>query len=285
MARAKSSLVLPYDVYVCVRHNSSRKDAALRSFYLCDECTSSFVEGAFHSAAPVYEGERLFGYCSLCNRRSDAIRLRQWCLCTTCERVARSMGRGMVAAQYVLDWWESNILPISPALELQQTDPPILRARGDRKTEGPKECRADFTATERSTALDALTLELKTGRSPIGAGMSQFQLDTTDCDDILTVVREKLVPGYIIHAQVVEQFDPPTSFYRAVGLWWTDVFRMGEAFQSVRRRQTEQRYAAFFKRSAFSAMETFVEEIRSERYRELSSRLRADGLPEMYRLT
>jgi hypothetical protein len=60
---------------------------------------------------------------------------------------------------------------------------------------------------------------------------------------------------------------------------------MDEAFQSVRRRQTEQRYAAFFKRSAFSAIDTFIDEIRSERYRELASRLRAHGIPAMYRLS
>lgn len=270
----------PYDIYTCVRHNAPRKDTSLSAFYLCDRCAGDIADGAFNGASPVFEGARLDGYCALCNRQLGDIRLRQWFLCGVCERVARSIGRGRVAAQHVLDWWNHNILPVASHLTLAQTDPVALRAVSvDRSMD--KVTRPDFTGIDRRTGEAVLVIELKTGRSPI-SGMSQFQLDTTDCDDILAVVREKLIPGYVLHAQVVEQFAPPTSYFKAVALWWTDIFAMTNAFVTVRRRQVEQRYAAFFNRRCFRPIESFIEQIRDQRYMELRDRILREGVPPLY---
>lgn len=276
MARSKYATD-PYDIYVCARHGAARKDTALVTFYLCDACAAAFTVSAFNNTAPGFEGPLFEGHCALCNQPLKDIRLRQWYLCGVCERVARSMGRGRVSAAHVLHWWQENIIPVAPHLTLEQTDPIELRAVG---TNAPA-AGADFTATNTKDQTEVLTIELKTGRSAIN-GMSQFQLDTTDCDQITTVVEAKLIPGYLFHAQVVEQFDPPSSYFKAVGLWWSDIYRMSEAFSSVRRRQVEQRYAAFFKRAAFSPITAFVEEITVEKYLDLAERLRVDGVPSMY---
>lgn len=280
MARSSKYATLPYDIYVCARHDAARKDAALVTFYLCDACTDAFTKRAFNGTAAEFEDPRFNGYCAHCNQQLPDVSLRQWYLCGVCERVARSMGRGRVSAQHVLDWWEKNITPMAPQLVLEQTDPIELRPTG---TGADQPAMADFTATDTESQVEVLTIELKTGRSAIN-GMSAFQLDTTDCDDILTVVREKLIPGYVFHAMVVEQFNPPTSHFKGVGLWWTDIFRMTEAFQSVRRRQVEQRYAAFFKRTCFDSMASFIEEIKERDYQRFAERLRAEGVPAMYEL-
>ncbi len=280
MAKPGKYATLPYDIYACARHGTERKDAGLVTFYLCDECSEAFTNGAFNGTGPVFEGPHFEGYCALCNQQLSDVSLRQWYLCGVCERVARSMGRGRVAAQYVLDWWVENMRPIAPNLELKQTDPIVLRPTG--AGEG-QQAKADFTAIEAESRAEVLTIELKTGRSAVNA-MSAFQLDTTDCDDILAVVGEKEIPGYVFHAMVVEQFSPPTSRFKAVGLWWSDVFRMSEAFQSVRRRQVEQRYAAYFKRTCFDSMTSFLERIRERDYERLAHRLRDEGVPAMYEL-
>jgi hypothetical protein len=74
--------------------------------------------------------------------------------------------------------------------------------------------------------------------------MSQFQLDVSDCDSIVNDMRRLNVPAYVIHAQVLEVWQPPTMGFQIVGLWWTDVYRMAEHFKKLQQRKDEQRSAA-----------------------------------------
>jgi hypothetical protein len=115
--------------------------------------------------------------------------------------------------------------------------------------------------------------------------MSQFQLDCSDCDTIVNDMRRLSVPAYIIHAQVLELWDrPPTVGFRAVGLWWTDVYRMTENFKKVQKRADENRGAAYFDRKAFGEITTFPDAVEGKSGETLVERFKREGIPQMYRL-
>jgi hypothetical protein len=135
------------------------------------------------------------------------------------------------------------ISPHVPDMMLTETDPPEVRPRGQRSDPGRK-VLADFTGFRRDQHETALFgFELKTGRkavsaSGIGAPMSRFQLDTTDCDDIMTVVAREVIPVYLIHVQVLGRAFPPTERFHGVGIWWTDQWTMSSHFQKSRGSAT-----------------------------------------------
>jgi hypothetical protein len=57
----------------CVRHLKPRKDVRLRHYFLCDACTEQWRTEAFDGNEPLYVGERVEGYCLLCNRLQNGI--------------------------------------------------------------------------------------------------------------------------------------------------------------------------------------------------------------------
>jgi hypothetical protein len=60
----------PAIVYpTCVRHTKPCKDVRLRHYFLCDPCAHRWTKEAFAESAPLYVGEKLVGYCLLCNNR------------------------------------------------------------------------------------------------------------------------------------------------------------------------------------------------------------------------
>lgn len=219
----------------CVRHLKPRKDVGLRHYFWCDACTKQWVTEAFDGHDPVATGEPLKGYCLLCNQ-AKTVRLRTWFLCDICDRVARSIGRNHVAEHAILDFWAEQVKPKFPQLVIRQNDVSSLRPRRDTDVSGRGPL--DFLVKDASTGKLLFGIENKTGRSSIRE-MSQFQLDVSDCDSILNHVRELDVPAYIIHAQVLEIWEPPTVGFRVVGLWWTDIYRMAENFIDVKMRRTE----------------------------------------------
>ncbi len=87
----------------CVRHLAPRKDVRLRHFFLCTACARKWTSEAFAGNQPLYEGDRVNGYCQLCNVK-QVVRLHTWFLCDICDRVARSIGRNHVAEQAILDF-------------------------------------------------------------------------------------------------------------------------------------------------------------------------------------
>ncbi len=277
--RGSDSQQEPITYPTCVRHAQPRKDVRLRHFFLCDSCTRRWVQEAFDGNEPCTYGEPVEGYCLLCNKVTD-VRLQTWFLCDICERVARSIGRNHVAEKAIMDFWEQQIRPRYPHLRITQNDLSSLRPRrtSDVSGEGP----LDFLVTDERNGQTVFGIENKTGRSSIKE-MSQFQLDVSDCDSILHHVRQLNIPAYVIHAQVLEIWQPPTMGFRTVGPWWSDIYRMAENFVTVKMRRMENRGAAYFKRAAFAAINTLGDDLydRSGEPR-LVSRFREEGIPRMY---
>ncbi|MBM4031413.1 MAG: hypothetical protein FJ291_06450 [Planctomycetes bacterium] len=265
---------------VCVRHQKERKDVRLRHYFLCDVCSQKWQTDAFDNAPPLYVGEPVSGYCLLCNRHQDGIRLRTWFLCDICHRVAGAIGRSHVSELALVDFWHQNVRAVYPKLALVQNDPPDLRPR--RETDRSGAAPVDFLVRDEDTGNVLFAIENKTGRSSIRE-MSQFQLDVSDCDCILNEMRSHGRPVYVVHAQVVELWHPPTVGFRAVGMWWTDVYRLAEHFVAVRMRRTEMRGAAYFSRKAFLPIEDFPAALRGERDFALVERFRREGVPQLYR--
>jgi hypothetical protein len=278
----------PYGSYVCARHGDPAWDTSLANLFLCDDCADLWRAEAFADAAPEYVGQTVDGYCLNCNLRRPDCRLRQWLLCGTCERVARSIGRSVVAERFVAERWRESVEPHAADLELLSTDVPTLRRR-DRDTTAAKRSEIDFAARDRNTGEVAFGFELKTGKSHIsgiaqvGARMGQFQLDTSDCEDITTVIELEGIPVYLLHVQVIDRAFPPTLQYVALGAWWTDVFRMNEHFRHVQRRPRETRDAAYFDTAMFEDFHTFGAHVTSGAAERLAERLRDEDIPTLYR--
>lgn len=264
---------------MCVRHAQPRKDVRLRHCFLCDLCSEKWAAEAFDGNRSLWSGEVLKGYCLLCNAHSE-VRLRTWFLCDICWRVAASIGRNHVAEKSIVNWWQENIERNHPHFRIEQNDASSLRPR--RKTDVSGESPIDFLVRDTRNGEVVLALENKTGRSSIRE-MSAFQLDISDCDCIIHDVRKLNVPAYLIHAQVLEVWEPPTWGFRAVGLWCADIYSMAANFRDVRTRQDEQRGAAYFKKAAFyDISELATALVNANGNLALAERFRADGMPMLY---
>ena len=268
-----------YEYPVCVRQMKSRKDVRLRHFFLCDRCSAKWTAEAFSDNRPLWQGERLDGYCQLCNARKR-VRPRTWYLCDVCWRVAASIGRNHVAEQAIMDWWRDNVEPVYPHLVIGQNDVSSLLPMHERGTSG--QAALDFLVRDKKRDRVVFGIENKTGRSSIRE-MSAFQLDISDCDSMLYHVRKLKIPAYIIHAQVLELWDPPTVGYKSFGLWWTDIYQMAANYKRTRQRRDESRSAAYFGKKAFHDIGDLTGALVAERGQlALVKRFRAEGIPEMY---
>jgi hypothetical protein len=280
MAKKQSSAANKIQYPVCVRHAEARKDVRLRHWFLCDRCAAKWVAEAFGGSRSLYDGEELTGYCLLCNAVTS-VRLRTWFLCDICWRVAGSIGRNHIAESAIVDWWRGHIEPTHPHLRMTQNDESSLRPR--RKTDISGESPIDFLIRDEEAHEVVLAIENKTGRSSIRE-MSAFQLDVSDCDCMLHDVRKYNVPAYLIHAQVLERWNPPTVGFEAIGLWWTDIFQLAEHFRDVKMRRDENRGAAYFAKGAFHDMSELASSLfNGAGHLSLVERLRREGLPTLYR--
>lgn len=254
-----SLAVDPYAAYTCARHSETARDAELRGYFLCDPCRTDYAQLAFSDRDPEWVStEELEGYCGHCNHLKQ-VRLTQWFLCGTCDRVIRSIGRGLASAKYVQATWDQAFGSTSN-LTLEETDPVLLQPRG-RRSDPARVATADFVATW-SHGVTALGLELKSGRSAlpgggIGVPMAQFQLDTTDCDDISAAVGALDAPVFLVHAQVIGRAHAPTERYEGVGLWFARPWDLLANLEAVRRRPRETRDAAYFNTAAFRPFSDF----------------------------
>ena len=275
--------------YMCVRHGKPAWDVNLADLFLCDECAEKWQTNAFGGADAEYVGPVLDGYCLACNQHRE-LRLRQWLLCGNCERVARSIGRGVAAERFLAEQWMALIKPIAAHLDLRQTDEPTLRGRRRDGSTSSKVASIDFAATDTGLRVDVFGFELKTGKKYIsgrgrpGGQMSEFQLDTTDCDDITTVMTRDAIPVYLIHVQVIDRAHPPTARYVPLGAWWTDPWRMGSTgFKRIQQRSRETRDAAYFNTAIFEDFVTFADHLARDDHRRLAERLASSGVPSLYR--
>lgn len=287
-ALAANALMLAVDAWaphVCTREGEPKRDAALASFWLCDDCTAQFVSIPFDGHEPEWSGSVEQGHCSHCNE-TKPIRIRQWFLCGVCARVLASIGRGIVAAKYVLDVWNERLSPHMPGVALIETDPPSLQRRT--KNAGNTAPRADFTAAIEGKAA-VFGIELKSGPGAagiggIGAPMSEFQLDVSDCDDIKAVTTELEIPMFLFHVQVRNRPAPPTVEVVPTGMWWVPTRNMSDNLKAVRNRPRETRPAAYFKTTMFRPIASFAEEVTMEYLQTETGKIRAGDRPLLYDL-
>jgi hypothetical protein len=237
----------------------------------------------FSGIAPSYKYSVVTGYCSYCAKQRQ-VSEQFWFLCGICERIVKSYAAEQAATRFLLDWWRgvSRTDTFAGSIKFQRTDPVSRMSfeEHQRWKQSPHESKPDFTGVELSTDSKTFAIEMKTGRSSI-AKMSAFQLDVSDCDDILSFVRELGIPSYVFHVQVVEEYLPPTFRKVALNAWWASVFDMEAAFKEVRMRQREQRPAAFFKKTAFRTLDRFLVHLKSEEIDTMKAELET-RLPRLY---
>jgi len=271
--------------YKCDRHSSVRADSRLVGLFLCDECKEMFQSKLFSGVDPAFSYSTVTGYCSYCGNKKQ-VREHFWYLCGICERIAKSYAAEQAATSFISDWWTRAVKSddLLKKFELKRTDPVRLMGFEEHQKwkQSPHESNPDFTGIDSSTGKRLFAIEMKTGRSSIKK-MSAFQLDVSDCNDILSFVRELRIPSYLFHVQVVEEYQPPTFRKVAVNGWWMSVIDMETAFKEIRTRQREQRPAAFFKRTAFKPLDDFLTHIKSEEMTAIGKELKS-RLPHLYKM-
>ncbi|MBB2943277.1 hypothetical protein FB565_002990 [Actinoplanes lutulentus] len=278
-----------WGAYTCARDSKPASDAGLAGFFLCDTCRNEYSVRAFGGKDPEWVSrEDIEGNCGHCNESYRDLRLTQWFLCGVCERVLRSIGRGLASAKYVLETWKAENIEEQTGLRLRETDPPQLRPRG-RRTDLDRVSNPDFTLYDQND-VPVAGFELKSGKKAaargdgVGDPMSRFQLDTTDCDDILTVVDRESFPIYLVHAQIIGRANPPTEIYRGVGLWWADLWSMEDKFLSVDVRPRETRNAAYYKPTMFRPIREFSPFVQEGGIAANQAKLEQYGPPSLYTL-
>jgi hypothetical protein len=276
----------PYASYECAREGRPRGDASIVTLFLCESCASGWREEPFAGTEPAYVGESVSGYCMNCNLDRDDIHVFQWFLCGNCERVARSIGRSVVAAKALMESWNTQVSEQLPNLVLQDVDTPRLLRRTPEAILA-KRASIDFVAVDAEGPV--LGIEMKTGknyigRRGIGSPIGQFQLDASDCDDICEVVAREQIPVYLVHVQVIDRAAPPTVRYAPLGRWWTDLFSMEQSFDRVQKRPRETRMAAYYDTGMFRDFSEFAAHLRDGGLDTVRARLTQTGWSaELYR--
>jgi hypothetical protein len=185
--------------------------------------------------------------------------------------------------------WATQVQPEVPGIVLREIDAARLLRR-NAETVAAKVASADFEGLDADSDERLFEIELKTGKSrlpggeAIGAAMGEFQLDQSDCDDILTVAGRDAVPVYLAHAQVIDRVAPPTIQYAPVGLWWTDLFSMRDNLLRSAKRPRETKIAAYYNVAMFRGVPELIAHLKDDGPRRLKDRVEADGLPRLYEL-
>lgn len=267
----------------CSRHTSAYTCRILQDIYLCDPCCARLTREALNDRPFIYHGEIVSGYCGLCNEVRD-VQMRQHFGCTRCWPVVLSYQKGFVASQAVHDFWRRTLQPRLPGLRMEETEPMVLEPYAKRtvtKKEAAKGLMLlDFRVSDQNESL--FHVELKSGPASIDT-MPEFQLDVNDYDDIIGASVNTGLPSYVFHVQLQLEYRPPTRGTRAVGIWWTDFYRLRKSLKAVRQRRGEDKSAGYFDTQAFEPIETFVAEVQRAGYRDLAEHLSRDdlGLPSV----
>ena len=267
----------------CARHQNSQTCRFVAHLFLCDGCAVKLQHECFNDRPPFYQGLSVDGYCGLCNQRQQVL-LRQWFICQICLGVVLSYPKSFAASQSVHNFWESKVRPVLPRLRLDETDTvrlePFTPGRRSQRTKAATVKTLDFSVLDDSinSETPAFFIELKAGPGSIEE-MKEFQLDLNDSNDIANVCNASGVPAYIFHAQVVDEYLPPTRRSIAKGLWWSDCFTLGENLIKVAARRGEDKYAGYYRPTAFSPIATFVDALKKKSYKQLRNRLASQPLP------
>ncbi len=272
--------VLPQDSEFwekCARHTNKQTTRMIQAIYLCDECAIRLTAKSFNDRPPIYHGETIEGYCSLCNDLKP-VTCRFWFVCPICWNVVVAYQKGFVAAKSVHAYWESRIRPQFPNLTLLEKEE-IYLAAFSRAARTKKQSAAaleilDFLVSENQPLepTPLFHIELKSGPGAIGE-MREFQLDINDSNDIIGTVNNTKLPAYIFHVKLDHKYMPPTRATEATGMWYTDIFTLLEHKLAQRARRGEDKDAGYYAPTAFKPIDDFIEEIRSKRYQRLARRV------------
>lgn len=267
---------------LCVRCRTERIDTGLRSFFLCEPCAAALREQAFNQNPPSSWDIRVTSYCALCNEERP-LRLYQWFLCPYCDRLVNSYRLGRVSQAFAVAQWELLVAPHAPAIALEVVDAVTLSPYERRS--GKRELAETLDLRARENGAPVSWFELKTGQRSI-AELATFQLDHSDCDDIINVVRVSSLPAFVLHVQLGREYRPPSVRVVTYGIWWSDIYAMSEAFvKSERRRLNGGKMAAHFSPACFAPLDSLGRALRDGRHRALRERLNREGPPRMYRLS
>jgi hypothetical protein len=190
-----------------------------------------------------------------------------------------------VAAKYALQQWKKLVARSVPHIYLKEVD--IVQPQQYERRRGKRvpATQLDFLGVERACNQRLFWLELKTGRNALG-DMTTFQLDVSDCDDVLNVVQVTGLPALLCHVHVAQEFQPPTSRFIGVGIWWTDIFAMSDGFIELRQRRFDSgKRAAHFDPGCFRTLDALAEMLSQGHHLALRLRLVREGIPKLYRET
>lgn len=260
----------------CARHTARQTCRTVQHIYLCDPCARRLTEKAFNNRPPIYHGETVAGYCGLCNQRTE-VTLRLWFACGICWNVIIAYQKSFVASEAVLTFWRQTVQPQFPNLLCEEREVVQLTSFA-RRAKTKKQLAAelallDFLVSEIVPApKPVFHIELKTGPGSIDE-MTEFQLDVNDSNDIIGAVMNTGLPAYIFHSQVVHEYEPPTRYSVARGMWFTDIWTLKANQKATRQRQGENKKAGYYRTEAFKPIGRFVEDLGARRYEELAGRI------------
>jgi hypothetical protein len=262
---------------ICARHTARQTTRMLQTAYFCDPCAEKLVAEAFNNRPPVYHGQTLQGFCGLCNKMRD-VTMRQWFVCGTCWNVVLAYQKSIAASEAILAWWDREIKPRFANLALSETEPVYLSAYA--RSAATKKQRAltlsvlDFLVSDAAATplLPLFHIEQKTGPGSIEE-MTEFQLDVNDFNDIVGATNTTRLPSYIVHVQAAQDYALPTRKTVIIGMWWTDIFKLQAHQKRIALRRNEDKKAVYYAPSAFSAIDTFADELLVSGYKQLAATL------------
>ncbi len=246
--------------------------------FLCDRCATRLQKKCLNGRPPIYCGLPVNGYCGLCNRHTRTL-LRQWFICPICLNVILGYTKGFAASRYLRSFWASKIRRRFPSFRLKETEvvriEPFVPGRRSQRAKAQSLSVLDFEVVDdrHSRTKPIFYIELKTGPGSI-ENMKKFQLDLNDWNDVATVCNKYGLPAYFFHAKVNEEYLGPTRRSLAKGLWWTDCFTLDRNRKSIQPRRGEDKYAAYYRATAFRPKADFLEELGTHGYESLRRRLK-----------
>lgn len=240
------------------------------------------MDKALHGTPPAFRDFATRGFCGLCGRQQEGA-VTQWFLCPTCRGVLGSLSKARIAASFFETSWSAAAADHGLAWTAKPVD--VVEPR---PYEAPRRRREpashlDYLIVKQPSGERVAWVEMKTGRSALSE-MQTFQLDCSDCDDIINTVRQSGLPAYVCHVKITQQFLPPTSGFRGTAVWWTDLYSLAEHFlkTQMRRRWDGGKTAAHFAPDCFQPLDALFAALKECHAAHLAKRLATEGTPDLY---
>lgn len=262
----------------CSRCGAKKGTVERAHFFLCAACEVAFKTGAFGNEEPFYRRTADEGSCDLCSMDGPLSHC-VWLLCDVCGRVAQSLGKGRVAASFVLGHVARALGGVT--LRVAEVDSVIVRRPAKSGQKRPLATELDLHLLD-AGGVRVLWIEVKTGMNSV-TQMKEFQLDCSDCNDIMNVVKISGVPALIAHAQVIKVPNAPTMRLVGQDAWWVDMYTFRDAFRHcVERRGDGRKKAAVFDPSCFKEMAELADFFSRGGIEQLTARMAQEGVPVLY---